>query len=210
MIKTNLKFPGFDKNKGTRIHDSQLMYIIIKQGRGKPPEKGSRVSILYECWLTNGKLVDYNLNPDQPYSFKAENNEVIQGLDLGITIMKPGSIVLFYVPSNLGYGNNGNENIPKNADMIFKIKLLSYVPPISEKTFFKKNPCVAVAEIENILFCVIENKVISFSGVSREIIKAIFRNPIGICDLSGKFNIGKKEIKEFLQTAFDNYILQIT
>ena len=48
---------------------------------------------------------------------------LIDGLKIGLPIIKTGTTATFYIPSGLGYGTSGSSSIPANSSLIFEIKL---------------------------------------------------------------------------------------
>ena len=55
----NMAFLGLNKKKtGVVILPSGLQYKIIKQGKGRKPVAGSKVSVHYTGMLTNGRIFD--------------------------------------------------------------------------------------------------------------------------------------------------------
>jgi FKBP-type peptidyl-prolyl cis-trans isomerase FkpA len=49
---------------------------------------------------------------------------VIPGWSEGLQLMNVGSTYRFFIPAELGYGEQGNQVIPPNAVLIFKVELL--------------------------------------------------------------------------------------
>jgi FKBP-type peptidyl-prolyl cis-trans isomerase len=81
--------------KGVTIVD----YVI---GKGKVPKEGSKVSINYEGYLSNGKLFDSSLKRSKPFQFRLGTSQVIKGLDFGMTDMRVGGSREIIIPSQLG------------------------------------------------------------------------------------------------------------
>jgi FKBP-type peptidyl-prolyl cis-trans isomerase FkpA/FKBP-type peptidyl-prolyl cis-trans isomerase FklB len=52
---------------------------------------------------------------------------LIQGWQIGFTLLNKGSKATLYVPSSLGYGPNGYPpSIPANANLVFEIELIDF------------------------------------------------------------------------------------
>ena len=76
--------------------------------------------------MSNGKVFDSNMPKGQPLKFRIGSGEVIEGFDWGVKGMKENGIREVIIPSKLGYGKQGAPpDIPPNADLKFKIQLLS-------------------------------------------------------------------------------------
>ena len=110
------------KREGVTTTESGLQYEVITQGTGPVPADTSRVKVHYEGTLIDGKVFDSSYERGEPASFVL--NRVIPGWTEGIKLMPVGSTYNLYVPSNLGYGPRGNNRIPGNSVLIFKVELL--------------------------------------------------------------------------------------
>jgi len=119
--------PG--KHGDTTVTASGLMYIDKKVGKGAMPKKGQSITVNYTGMLTDGKVFDSNVDPTkghmQPFVTPIGVGRVIPGWDEGMMSMKVGGKRRLIVPSELGYGQNGQgADIPPNATLIFDVELL--------------------------------------------------------------------------------------
>jgi FKBP-type peptidyl-prolyl cis-trans isomerase FkpA len=107
---------------------SGLYYSIQKEGTGDNIKKGQKPSINYTGRLLNGKMFDSNTDPAKghvtPFEFTAGQGMVIQGWDEGVTLMKKGTKATLYIPSELGYGERGQREIPANSVLVFDMEVL--------------------------------------------------------------------------------------
>jgi len=110
------------KKPGVVTLPSGLQYKIIKDGIGKSPKATDTVTTNYRGTFINGKEFDSSFKRGQPATFPLNN--VIPGWVEGIQKMKVGSKWELYIPSNLGYGENGSGEIGPNATLIFEVELL--------------------------------------------------------------------------------------
>jgi len=95
-------------------------------GTGAAVQNGDTVSVLYTGSLDDGTVFDASSkHGNQPFSFTVGAQQVIQGWDLGLVGMKVGGKRELTIPSELGYGPQGNGSIPPNATLHFTIQLLS-------------------------------------------------------------------------------------
>jgi FKBP-type peptidyl-prolyl cis-trans isomerase len=111
-----------EKNKqqqGVQVTESGLQYKVERMGTGaKPASANDRVKVSYEGKLLDGTVFDSNPN----ISFGL--NQVIRGWTEGVQLMPIGSKFIFYIPSDLAYGDNGMQGaIPPGATLIFTIEL---------------------------------------------------------------------------------------
>ncbi len=51
-------------------------------------------------------------------------NRVIKGWTEGMQLVGEGGKIRLFVPSELGYGENGNRNIEPNSTLIFDVELV--------------------------------------------------------------------------------------
>ncbi len=122
---------------------SGLQMVYTEKGDGEQPKQGQSVLVDYEGYLTDGTLFDSSkLEVVEKYDMvdprRKEANQyaplptdyspdagLIAGFKEGMLNMKVGDEAVLYIPSHLGYGENGAGNvIPPNADLIFKIKVV--------------------------------------------------------------------------------------
>ncbi len=110
------------KEKGIQVTESGLQYKVVKKGNGKSPILTDKVKCHYEGKLVSGKVFDSSYNRGRPTDFFV--NRVIPGWSEGLQLMKEGAIYMFYVPSNLAYGERAPQSIGPNQTLIFKVELL--------------------------------------------------------------------------------------
>jgi FKBP-type peptidyl-prolyl cis-trans isomerase FkpA len=102
---------------------SGLYYVITEEGTGDHPDISSEVTVRYKGYLTDGTVFDEttgNATATFPLS------GLIRGWQIGIPKLKQGGKGTFFIPSDLGYGDNATGNIPANSVLIFDIELVSF------------------------------------------------------------------------------------
>ncbi|OYW85140.1 MAG: peptidylprolyl isomerase [Hyphomonas sp. 32-62-5] len=107
--------------------DSGLQYIVLKSGdaAGQPPVGGQLVVVHYEGRLADtGELFDSSYQRGDPEVFPS--NQLISGWVEALAMMKPGDHWMLYIPSELGYGEQGTPGgpIPPNTALQFEVELL--------------------------------------------------------------------------------------
>jgi peptidylprolyl isomerase len=120
--------PDFDNSKATKT-TTGLKYIDLKEGTGPAVKDGDTVKVHYTGWLAkNGKLFDSSLPRGVPFKVKVGTRAVIKGWDEGLVGLKAGSKRRLYIPAQLGYGSEGRDAIPPNADLLFDVEVVSIEP----------------------------------------------------------------------------------
>jgi cyclophilin family peptidyl-prolyl cis-trans isomerase len=126
--------------------DTGLEYVIAKGNGAKPAEK-TTVYVHYAGYLEDGSLFDSSYeevnktygkfdanragqNGYQPFPFEIGNKGgLIPGFLEGLGYLSFGDKATFYIPSKLGYGENGaGAVIPPNANIIFEVEILESLP----------------------------------------------------------------------------------
>lgn len=111
------------KKQGVKTTASGLQYEVIKEGDGKQPTAENTVTVHYTGTLTNGKKFDSSVDRGEPATFALKG--VIKGWTEGLQLMKKGAKYRFYIPSELGYGQQGaGGDIGPNEVLIFDVELI--------------------------------------------------------------------------------------
>lgn len=108
---------------------SGLKYVIAKEGNGKSPKATDNVTVHYVGTLTDGTQFDSSIDRGEPATFPL--NRVIPGWTEGLQLMKEGGVAVFYLPSDIAYGEQGSFNpytgqytIPPSAPLLFWVQLI--------------------------------------------------------------------------------------
>ena len=110
------------KKEGVKTTDSGLQYIVITEGKGDSPTDDDVVSVDYAGTLIDGTEFDSSYKRGQPATFPVKG--VIKGWTEALKLMKPGSKLKLFIPSELAYGERGAGNeIGPNATLIFEVEL---------------------------------------------------------------------------------------
>lgn len=123
------QFPTPDKfNTYEQFSDSKsTQFQDIEIGKGKEAAKGDTVAVAYKGYLTNGTLFDESeineQNQIEAISLTLGSGQVIQGWEQGILGMKEGGKRRLIIPSQLGYGEASQGQIPPNSMLIFDVQL---------------------------------------------------------------------------------------
>lgn len=138
------KVAFFTANKASSIKSpTGLQYKILKKGNGAKLANGTNVTVKYSGFLENGTLFDtseaavakqfgkFDAQREaqmgyQPIPFvTGTKTGMIPGFIEGLEKINPGDKILLFIPSALGYGENGAGNvIPPNANIIFEVEIV--------------------------------------------------------------------------------------
>lgn len=118
------KFLEENKTKdGVITLPSGLQYKVITMGTGAKPAATDVVKVHYHGTTIDGTVFDSSVQRGEPISFGL--NQVIKGWTEGVQLMPIGSKFIFYIPSDLAYGDQGAGGaIKPGATLIFEVELL--------------------------------------------------------------------------------------
>ena len=111
------------KREGVMETESGLQYEVIVMGDGPKPAATDQVKVHYTGKTIDGDIFDSSVQRGEPIVFGL--NQVIRGWTEGLQLMPVGSKFMFYIPSDLAYGNQGAGGMIKpGATLIFEVELL--------------------------------------------------------------------------------------
>lgn len=119
-----------DENKakaGVITTLSGLQYQVITEGDGPRPKETDKVKVHYTGTLLDGTVFDSTAERGgEPAVFGV--GQVIKGWTEGLQIMPVGSKYIFWIPSDLAYGERGaGADIKPNSTLKFEVELLEIV-----------------------------------------------------------------------------------
>ncbi|MCL2132373.1 MAG: FKBP-type peptidyl-prolyl cis-trans isomerase, partial [Lentimicrobiaceae bacterium] len=100
--------------------ESGLQYEVLKEGNGVRPTMTDNVEVHYVGTLYNGTTFDSSRDRGQPFTFSL-TQQFIKGWSEGILLMSEGSTYKFWIPAELGYGNQAMGTIPAGSLLIFEV-----------------------------------------------------------------------------------------
>jgi FKBP-type peptidyl-prolyl cis-trans isomerase FklB len=99
-----------------------LQYQVITNGSGSTPTANDTVTVHYRGTLIDGTEFDSSYKRGQPAEFPVGG--VIRGWTEALEKMTVGSKWRLFIPSELAYGERGQNGIPPNSALIFEVELL--------------------------------------------------------------------------------------
>jgi FKBP-type peptidyl-prolyl cis-trans isomerase FkpA/FKBP-type peptidyl-prolyl cis-trans isomerase FklB len=134
LAKTNLaegeKFLAGNAGKpNVQTTASGLQYQVLTEGKGAKPTAEQTVRVHYKGELLDGTTFDSSYDRGEPAVFAL--NQVAPGWAEGVQLMPVGSKYKLWIPSKLGYGEQGTPGGPigPNATLVFEVELLDIVQP---------------------------------------------------------------------------------
>ncbi|MEH6414048.1 FKBP-type peptidyl-prolyl cis-trans isomerase [Pseudomonas sp. CGJS7] len=115
------------KKPGVVTTASGLQYQMVTEGKGAKPKASDTVRVHYKGALLDGKTFDSSYDRNEPATFPL--GAVVPGWQEGIALMPVGSKFKLWIPSKLGYGEQGTPGGPigPNATLVFDVELLDIV-----------------------------------------------------------------------------------
>jgi FKBP-type peptidyl-prolyl cis-trans isomerase FkpA len=101
---------------------SGLIYRELRPGTGASPKATDTVKVNYRGTLTDGSEFDSSYKRNEPATFPLSN--VIRCWTEGVQKMKVGGKAELVCPSDIAYGDRGNQGIPPGSTLVFEIELL--------------------------------------------------------------------------------------
>ena len=122
------KFLEENKKRGdVNATESGLQYEILSSVEGgDKPLADDEVEMHYHGTLINGEVFDSSVDRGEPSKFKV--NEVISGWTEALQLMTVGDKWKLFIPSDLAYGETGNNSIGPNETLIFEVELIDITP----------------------------------------------------------------------------------
>lgn len=111
------------QEKGAVKSESGLIYFQLSEGSGASPKAEDTVVVNYRGTLTDGKEFDNSYTRNEPLEIKLDS--VIPCWVEGVQKIKIGGKAKLLCPSQLAYGDEGADDIPPGAALVFEVELLS-------------------------------------------------------------------------------------
>lgn len=106
---------------------SGLQYKIVEPGDENKPGPQDTVLVRYKGTLLDGTVFDQVWGEDSE-PIRLTLDRVIPGWTEGMQLIGKGGKAQLYIPSALGYGENGTGGIEPNSTLIFDVELVDVFP----------------------------------------------------------------------------------
>jgi len=128
-----------ENNLEAQQSESGVFYIIHQEGEGPRATSGQRVTANYSGYLLDGTCFDSSIETVArekgvfmegrdyaPFAFTIDQDRVIGGWHEGFKLLNKGAKATLYIPSALGYGDQGSPPvIPPSSPLIFEVELVN-------------------------------------------------------------------------------------
>lgn len=116
------KFLAANKNKeGVQVTESGLQYKVIEAGNDVKAAAADTVWVNYKGTKLDGTVFDETPEGAEPVEMML--NRVIPGWTEGLQLVGEGGHIELYIPSELAYGERGNQGIEPNSVLVFDVKV---------------------------------------------------------------------------------------
>ena len=109
------------------LDEGVKVYVWKKSDSEILAKKGERITFDYFAYTTGkkAKMYDNSYKNGEPFTMIFENDNVVEGLHQGMQVLHPGDNAFIEIPSNLGYGKTGLQDlVPKNTDIVYDVRIL--------------------------------------------------------------------------------------
>ncbi|WOL04409.1 70 kDa peptidyl-prolyl isomerase-like [Canna indica] len=113
--------------------DKKIIKKILREGEGYDrPKEGAVVMVKLIGKLQDGTVfVKKGHDEQEPFEFKTDEEQVIEGLDRAVTTMKKGEIALVTIPPEYAFLSTESKQdlavVPANSTVIYEVELVSFV-----------------------------------------------------------------------------------
>jgi len=112
--------------------DKKILKKVLKEGEGyERPNEGAVVKVKITGKLQDGTVFTKKGHDEDPFEFKTDEEEVIDGLDRAVLNMKKGEVALVTIPPEYAFGSTESKQdiavVPPNSTVIYEVELVSFV-----------------------------------------------------------------------------------
>jgi FKBP-type peptidyl-prolyl cis-trans isomerase len=108
-----------------RHSNTGLSYAVLREGAGAVARRGQSVSIHEVTTLSNGTVLFSSREKNTPITFLLGGNQVIAGVDEGVTGMRVGERRLLIVPPALSKRSSYPANTPPDSTLRIDLELMA-------------------------------------------------------------------------------------
>nr|POE91607.1 peptidyl-prolyl cis-trans isomerase fkbp62 [Quercus suber] len=111
--------------------DKKVLKKILKEGEGyERPNDGAVVQVKLIGKLHDGTIFTKKGHDKEPFEFRIDEEEVLDGLDRAVKNMKKGEIALVTIQPEYAFGQSEKQQemaiVPSNSTVYYEVELLSF------------------------------------------------------------------------------------
>jgi len=110
------------------LEDGVKVYKWKTGGTGLTPQKNQIITFDYFAYKKGKEagMYDNSYQNETAFSFKYQNANVVDGLHIGMSILKAGENAFIEIPAKAAYGSAGlQELVPRNTDIVYDVRIES-------------------------------------------------------------------------------------
>ncbi|KAH1089538.1 hypothetical protein J1N35_016795 [Gossypium stocksii] len=112
--------------------DKKVLKKIVKEGEGyERPNDGTVVQVKLIGKLPDGKIFIKKGYDEEPFEFKIDEEQVIDGLDKAVRTMKKGENALITIQPEYAFGSSESHQelavVPANSTVCYEVEMVSFV-----------------------------------------------------------------------------------
>ncbi|XP_050144355.1 70 kDa peptidyl-prolyl isomerase-like [Malus sylvestris] len=112
--------------------DKKVVKKTLKEGEGyERPNDGAVVKVKLVGKLPDGTIFTKKGHDDEPFEFKTDEEQVIEGLDRAVKNMKKGEVALVTIQPEYAFGSTESAQdlavVPANSTVHYEVELVSFV-----------------------------------------------------------------------------------
>lgn len=108
-----------------RTTPTGLTYADLRAGSGDTARAGDKVTMHEITTLLNGTVIFDSHKNNTPITFELGANQVISGVDQGVTGMRTGGLRRLIVPPSLSQRKSYPENTPRDSTLRIEVELVA-------------------------------------------------------------------------------------
>ncbi len=115
-----------EKIEPITLENGIKVYKYESEEAGEFPVKNQSITFDYFAFRANNKpgMYDNSYEKGTPFTFRFENDNVIDGLHIGFSQLKAGEKAFIDIPSSQAYGSKGIVDlVPKNTDIVYDVRV---------------------------------------------------------------------------------------
>ncbi|MCH2234074.1 MAG: FKBP-type peptidyl-prolyl cis-trans isomerase [Crocinitomicaceae bacterium] len=117
-----------EKIKPIILDEGVKVYIWQNTTVEGKPTKGQKITFDYFAYTVGeeGKMYDNSYQNGEPFTMIFENDNVVEGLHQGMSVLSAGDNAFIEIPTSLAYGKAGLQDlVPRNTNIVYDVRVIS-------------------------------------------------------------------------------------